>query len=132
MTVFSRQKHKEMFQRPAKGPVENIQSMIIKVQKKTAKWMEHRTEDLHQHHWVMILGSFVLLTAGYNSYLISRSIFSNEHKVFSITSIREPISLVETSSYKNQKVDSLDLIENKDQSLKQLKNGTANSISRTD
>jgi len=69
---------------------EGMQALYRNVQCRWATIMEKFTAKLSYGNWKIVLALFVLLTGGYNVYLIVNAFTHKDIKTFSVTPIRKP------------------------------------------
>ncbi|HQS33990.1 MAG: hypothetical protein ACYCZO_10515 [Daejeonella sp.] len=78
-----------------------MQALYRNLQCTWATYMEKLTAKLSSGNWKIVLVLFVLLTGGYNAYLILNAFTQKEIKSFAVTPIKKPEHLTQTGDAKN-------------------------------
>lgn len=100
MNFLFKRKRKEDTQVTENSIAKGAASFYLRLQTRWAKWMEKRTGSFSRGNWTLLLILFVMLTGGYDAYLLVSSFTAKAGKAFTITPIRKPRHLNETGDAK--------------------------------
>ncbi|WP_268224947.1 hypothetical protein [Sinomicrobium oceani] len=63
---------------------------LLQIQSRWADWMERKTENISARAWAVLLVGFVVISAGFNTWLIWHSLSGREQQEVSVTPAQKP------------------------------------------
>ncbi|MBC9797582.1 hypothetical protein [Sinomicrobium weinanense] len=63
---------------------------LLRLQSRWADWMERKTENISPKMWAVLLTGFVMVSVGFNAWLIWYSISGKDRQEISVTPVQKP------------------------------------------